>query len=490
MDHLLQVNRNEFQEEQNTLLKTLLEARFFGPWKQGYNDRNPHNVPIGGLELFLTSACNQRCEYCYLINHPELYPKEVNNRKTIIKNLYIFLDWALSNEFTIPMLDLFSGEIWHTDFGLEVLDILYDYKVNKGLQLMGIMIPSNCSFVHDDKTLYEIQNRINAFYNAGVILKFSISVDGKIVEDEVRPLNDGTTLIKDDVFYERLFNFAKHNGYGFHPMIAAASISKWIENFEWWKSMLHKYDLPLDFLMMLEVRNDDWSEENLQDLKAFMAHLVDDVITYHNGKLDDIVDDLLSLNITYQINHQESQLWGRETSYTPFTFGDDRGFYGCTISSHLTVRLGDLAILPCHRLGYNQQVYGYFKVENDTIVDIVANNPHLAIHILMTDKRFSTAGCDSCVFRGICFGCCKGQSRESTGDPIHNDPKVCNFLKRKHTDLFEIYEERGIMQWMEENISEYHTAYTTLKIYLDVYKRFKEARDYGKLEAHRQDFYW
>ena len=52
---------------------------------------------------------------------------------------------------------------------------------------------------------------------------FSISVDGMIVENLTRPLNNN--IEKTEEFYERLFLFAKHNTFYFHPMISAESIS-------------------------------------------------------------------------------------------------------------------------------------------------------------------------------------------------------------------------------------------------------------------------
>lgn len=486
--NVLQVDRASFQEEQNQLLKTILNARFFNGWSRNFPTRE-HDVPTGGLEFFITSSCNQKCEYCYLVNYPELYPAEINNKETILSNMKMVLDWVIENNYHLPLIDLFTGEIWHSKFGLDILDTIYDYVVNKGLRVNGIMIPSNCSFLHDDKQTYEIQNRINNFKRAGVMFRISISIDGKIVEDEVRPMNNGTLYKKDDEWYEKVFSFAKYNDFGFHPMVAAASIHKWIDNYKWWKMMLKKYNLPMDYLMMLEVRNNDWTEENMKDLEKFIEFLVDEVITYHDGNIGMAVDDLLGINQTYQVD-EDDMVWGHQTSYTPFTFGEDRGFYGCSISTHMTVRLGDLAIIPCHRTAYHKQIYGYFKTDNGKIVDIVANNPHLAVHIIMTDKRFGVIGCDTCTFQGVCFGTCKGQSREATGDPIHNDPKVCKFLKHKYGSMFDVYERKGIMQWMEDNITEYHTGYTSWKIILDVYHKYKEEKERERLEAHRQNVYW
>ena len=126
---LLKEDKIQFQKEQDELLKTLLEYRFFKPW------RNECTLGCNGtsmqadshLELYLTSTCNQHCEYCYLVKYPDLYPKEANDPELIKKNLRIFLDYVLENKFYIPEVEVFSGEIWHSQLGFDVLEILLEY---------------------------------------------------------------------------------------------------------------------------------------------------------------------------------------------------------------------------------------------------------------------------------------------------------------------------------------------------------------------------
>jgi radical SAM protein with 4Fe4S-binding SPASM domain len=96
-------------------------------------------------------------------------------------------------------------------------------------------------------------------------------------------------------------------------------------------------------------------------------------------------------------------------SYIPISLHDNKGYYGCTISTHLAVRLGDLAICPCHRTAYNKYLYGKFtQNEKGEITGIQANNPQMAINILMLNNRYAILGCDSCIFNKICLGTCKG----------------------------------------------------------------------------------
>jgi hypothetical protein len=50
---------------------------------------------------------------------------EYNNKELIFNNLEILLNWIKKNNYYIPQIELYSGEIWHTDFGLDILEKLY-----------------------------------------------------------------------------------------------------------------------------------------------------------------------------------------------------------------------------------------------------------------------------------------------------------------------------------------------------------------------------
>ena len=141
---MLEQNKIDFQQEQNQLLKTVLDLRYFQPWKEEDNQYSLRND--ANLEIFITPSCNQHCEYCYLVKYDGLYPKEINNKDTILNNLKILYDYIIEQKYHIPKIEFFTGEIWHTNFGLEILEITYQYLQN-GLNVDWFMIASNCSFV-------------------------------------------------------------------------------------------------------------------------------------------------------------------------------------------------------------------------------------------------------------------------------------------------------------------------------------------------------
>lgn len=476
----IQEDKEQFQKEQDTLLKTVLSTRFFRTWT-GFRD--PTDVPRGHVELYITSQCNQKCEYCYLVKYPDLYPKEFLDPTLIKDNLKIFYDWVLANGFVIPQIEFYTGEIWHSKFGTDILDITLEYLAN-GMQVRQFMIPSNCSFLKNYKQATLIQNYIERFKYVGSNLVFSISIDGKIVDNDIRP-NVNPKITHTDEFYDMAFSFSKRNGFGFHPMVAAASIDLWPENYKWWKSMLKKYNMTLGEVMMLEVRNDDWTDEKIESFLRFEEVLIQDLLARNDN--DPIKAGIFAfgVNQTYLDKTLEPIEDHEMSAYAPYHLSETDEFLGCTLQNTLTIRLGDLAICPCHRTAYNKNLYGWFVVEDGQITDIKANNPQQAIRNFFVNNHVGTLGCDACPYNKYCMGGCPGQQMEKFSDPYHLDPSVCKFLKAKVKFLIKRYHDLGFLDWLKENITPYHVYYPNVQNLLKLYENVMEEEAYERVAESR-----
>lgn len=479
--------KEQFQHEQDILLKTVLSERYFLPWRDAFtNPSGPSisDVPKGHLEIYITSQCNQKCEYCYLVRHPEIYPKEFLDKNLILQNLRALYDWIIENNFSIPQCEFFTGEIWHSNFGIEILDITLEY-IQKGLKIQQFLIPSNCSFVRNRAWLDKIQHYINTFAQFGIPLGFSISVDGKIVDAEARSGNNSSVVYTDE-FYDTLVEFAKYNGFGFHPMVAACDIEKWIDNYEWWKSIMKKHGLDMGKVMMLEVRNNDWTDEKIAHFLEFEKYLINDVLKRHDNNIGDACVDCFGINQTYMDKYGRMMEGAEQAAYAPHHLAEIDEFLGCTIQNNLTVRLGDLAICPCHRTAYNKNLFGWFKKNTEgRIYDITANNPQAAIRLLLVNNVTATLGCDSCIYNKYCMTPCCGEQMEEFNDMFHLDPVVCKFLKAKHNFLIKYYKEIGFLDWMDENISPYHVFYLHKENLMKLYRDVIEEERCEKLEKLR-----
>lgn len=101
---------DQFQKEQNELLEYMIKNVYFNRFDK---TKNNNKTQIPGIEFYVTSICNQKCSYCYLVKYGDkLYPKEIRDKDTIIRNMERVFEYLLAQGITyVPRVDLFSGEI-------------------------------------------------------------------------------------------------------------------------------------------------------------------------------------------------------------------------------------------------------------------------------------------------------------------------------------------------------------------------------------------
>lgn len=451
-----------------SVLDTILEKRFFTPWRQGRSGGPASLWPDSSLELYVTAACNQNCEYCYLVRQKELYPREAMEPETIKENMKIFLDWCLEEGFSFNQVDLFSGEIWHSPFGWEILDILLSY-IRRGLRIETVMIPTNASFVLSDRAIAEMANRIEDYGAAGCRLQLSGSIDGGLSDGITRRGTDSrlTDEKNTDDFYDRFFSFWRRFGFVFHPMVSAENVKYWRENFQWWDERCREYGYDsFRDIMMLEVRNDNWTDESIEDYKSFLGFLIDKLLDERcSGDVKKLVDHLFLTDI---FNPGSS-------GYINFGLTKADAFQGCTVSDMFTVRLGDLAIPPCHRTAYDELLYGRFRVEDGKITGIEEHNPQIASRILLQDSILCSPGCDCCPYNFFCLRGCYGSQREAGKDPFMPIESVCRLFRGKIDFLIDKYRELGVWEALEK-VSPANARYEEIGEILEAVKHIREAR--------------
>ena len=108
----------------------------------------------------------------------------------------------------VPRVDLFSGEIWGMEFGNKILDTIIKY-LEQGIQIDEIMIPTNASFITDDRIAEVIDYYHKRFKSLGVTFRMSASIDGAVVEHANRPFRtkNATDSFKTDEYYDKIMKF-------------------------------------------------------------------------------------------------------------------------------------------------------------------------------------------------------------------------------------------------------------------------------------------
>lgn len=420
-----------YQEENNRMLESFFKRTFFRSWS-----RRPRIADnFDRLEIQVTADCNLACTYCYMHRHGrELYPVTIRDEKEILAHLKALLRWLADCSYSPRGIDLFSGELFAQEIGFKVLETMLGHyaKIQSELRPQNIVVPTNFTFLLDNELTNRIEKRIADFASLGICLILSASVDGKY-EESNRPECDGAWLVnvtrlpRDDNYYERLFEFNARHGFGFHPMIYSRGIERWKDNFLWFQDGFKRYGIPPESLYLLEVRNEEWSAKQTAEFADFIAFLVDWVWEYvgHDfGKLKEFIFVKHGFNILNVFS----------------TIG--RGL-GCSLQSMVYVRLGDLAIVPCHRTMYPGMEAGKFVLQDDRIVDIEANN----VEFLIGEVTFQgVAGpmCEVCLIKSMCSKGCLGSQFEATGDFLSPIPTVCLLEHAKLLGLMRGYKRIGV----------------------------------------------
>lgn len=434
-----------YQEENNRLLESFLERTFFRSWRK--RTQVPDN--FDRLEIQVTGSCNLACAYCYMSRHgEELYPSGLRDEEVILKHLKALLAWLAEKGYSPTGIDLFSGELLAQEIGFKALATMLAHYTNVQPQLRprAIVVPSNCTFLLSDIITARVEKYIADFASLGVRLSLSASVDGKYEEDN-RPGRQGAWLVnaagnsRDDAYYERLFEFNARHRFGFHPMVYSRGIERWKDNFLWFQDGFKRHGIPPEALYLLEVRNEEWSAEQVAEFARFIRFLVE-WAWQHVGRDADAMKEFIFRKRGFNI-------LSAPLSRIP------RGL-GCALQSMLYVRLGDLAIVPCHRTMYKGMEAGRFIVRDGRITGIEANN----VEFLIGELTFQgNAGplCETCLIKPMCAKGCLGSQYESTGDFFSPIPTVCELEHGKLLGIIEGCKHVGIwnrfLTWLDMDIA-------------------------------------
>lgn len=339
---------------------------------------------------------------------------------------------------------LFAGDLFYDDLIYDILDLFYNYleQYCKGWAIKpSIKIPCNMSFIENEKHRNIFKNYYLKFININSNIKISASIDGKYI--------DSNRITHTDEFYNLLFTYCKEIDAGFHPMIDSNLIENWIDNYDWWVNNLNKYKLQ-KLPALLEVRNDSWTLDKIESYIQFLNHMLED----QQSKLSKTELAILAFGMgdpeTYDITQRDSLINFDQSiirGQNPLIFPEvkDRNKISCALQETFSIRVGDLAIVPCHRTCYNHYIAGFFDVQNNQIVDIIPFNVSMYITLLTLNVN-TLPGCATCSISKYCAKGCLGSQYETTNDLFHPCLSVCNLFKAKFSFLLQKYYDLGILQ--------------------------------------------
>jgi len=421
------------QQENNALFNSFLEHTFFKGWTNK-DDKRYEN--FRRIEFILNSRCNLNCKYCYIARFgEELYSRKISRPKDILHNLEMLLDWLIVKGYA-PDIDFFSGEPFSQKVGFDALKLILDKFSNTERKPKNILIPTNYTFILSDRLTEKVEQLLRDSRNVGIPILLSASFDGKFCEAN-RPFKKAKER-RDDKYYDKCFRFNRRYRFGFHPMVYSDLIEKWTDNFLWFQSKFTEFDIPFSNIYLLEVRNVEWTDKQIRDYMDFIKFLIKWTFEVPcKGVVGNYLDFLFRRR-GYNILSNCLTSIGRGL--------------GCSLQSCLYVRLGDLAIVPCHRQSYSQFILGKFVVKDDKIVGIEAKNPELAIGEIAFDFK-TQPQCEVCMIKYLCQGQCLGSMYEITGDLFSPIPTVCKLEHAKIASMIKVYKKLGVYETIFDRLN-------------------------------------
>lgn len=424
----------------NTYLKE--NERGFNTFYNRYWINNISNG-LSNIEIIISPACNLRCKYCYFQKHQkDLYPDNLIDNKLILENCLKIARWGIKNNFKGD-LDLFSGEILAQQIGYDLLNALYELYSTTNIHPRAIMIPTNFTFICNNELTKKVEDIIEKFKSINIFLCLSASFDGKYLEENrpyVKNLDLPIEVIRDDVYYDKVFAFCKKHDYGFHPMVAAKGIEKWRDNFNWFISKIKEFGLEEDSLYLLEVRDADWSKNEYAEYKKLLRHIYYYLWDKSNHDKKEMIDTLLSQYGGFNILS---------------SFLSRKNGISCSIQSYLHIRASDLKIVPCHRTSYPE--FDIATMECDETGEITNNLidvKHSELGYVIPQLKSSLMpGCIHCAISELCIGGCFGSQYETNKELFTPIPNVCLLFHIKIQTLIELFKETGIFYDMLCNVS-------------------------------------
>ena len=430
-------------KDDNILFKNLIHYNL--SYKKGY---------YPSIEIIVRPECNQQCKYCYLVQYgKELYPKRID-KKEIINNFQLFINYLIEQKYIIADIDLFAGDMFYDNLFFDLMPILEQYYVflNKNYHTIlweekfNIMIPCNMSFCADEEKIQKVKQIHNEFLNNyHVKIFFSYSTDG-IYSTNVREQKE-----LNESYFDTIFSLCEEMGWGIHSMISYEGIDNAIDNYNWFKRKLSQFTVKNNSSIpyFLEVRNDGWTSETLKKYKEFLIYFLNDM--FHNECNSNL--DIFFNNFFSDYNYVKGKYIYKKkliTNLGNLHFRKHLGHsLGCSISScDLILNLSNLSIVPCHRLSYPELTGGYFIVENNKIVDIC---PSEQINTYLSLKYYNCSvspKCISCMYNPVCMKGCLGAQYEIFGTPTVPISSVCSMFQIKYNTLIEYFHSIGLFHYI------------------------------------------
>lgn len=440
-----------YEADEKELLKTFIDTYML----PGVKQPNPDWRDGEFVEIIVNPGCDQNCSYCYIARYgKELYPLDTRQDKEgQLHNLNLLFDYFFEKKILIRCWEIFGGDLFKDGIFWDIMDIFYErysyikknypyvFEEPNDSRYIEVILPNNLSYFYDDEYQQKFIEYKDKLLEAHVMIGVSWSTDGKYA------VNTREKRILPDDYWDKMFKFVYKIKAGIHPMVAPENVKNWIENYDWFLDCFDKYgfhDQPSRFqVSMLEVRNGEWTDENLKDYFNLIKH-----IFYKRLEMNDNNLYKMARHLFIGDGKEGSLPKADQMDLISIPVGSKTGpaeRMTCSIQEQFHVILSDLAIVPCHRTSYPFMRAGYFEVENNKIIDIKPHNVALFIEIVSSPINMFPK-CFTCKHKDVCIRGCLGAQYETSGELFMPNENVCKMLGGKYDLLVQLVNESGVLQ--------------------------------------------
>ena len=351
------------------------------------------------LELVIRPWCNHNCDYCYINKYgKELYPTQETNIDKILINIVEIINYVvITKQIPIENIYLFSGDLFTDNLLWLILEIFLKIKLSN----CNIIIPLHPSFISEPNFEKQFEKYYNLLKQVNINLAISISADGRKI-DRNKSYN-----------YNDVIDFAEKYNFVFHPMISASNVNKWQKNYDWW--MRHVDRQPA----IMEVRNDDWTQDKIDAYLKVLDHIFDKRIEVCDNDINKFAYHYF---IGDGVNNTPLGLPYYDIIKPIFT---NRKGMLCTLQDTLSFDVSNKNLIPCHRISYEQ--FRAAKLEDNILVS-ENDTTFVTLHNL---TRKGQPKCVNCIIRDYCMGSCFGAQFEAHGDLFTPNDSVCSLFQQK-----------------------------------------------------------
>lgn len=380
---------------------------------------------------FIELLCNS-----YVCNHISITQSDISIN---INNVQLLINYLLENNFIITGWRISATHnLFNKDYIFQILDILYTYfkKINKN----GVIIfPNNYEFIANQNQKNIFGNYIIAFSEIGVKIVTPYQVN-------FCDCNNNNSIFDFLQLYEQELN-----------LIITNNLEKYYDNYYYWKQIILKYNLKLPNIIL--DKNIDWKETDYPLLKSLIQLRIQDRFNYFHYDIEKFTKHIFNNDNTILKIADKDDLLKIE-----YYDKIKNNILPCKLSNSLTINTEDLIIQACCGLSHNIFKGGKFLIENNKIVDIIAEegingyiNQKIANAHFMLD-------CYACTDKYFCQKGCRALQFKYSTEPYLPIKDICSIQQIILNTLIENYHNLGIFNYLFSQTLENRYKHELIKI--------------------------